>query len=84
MDPHPEVSWCWRRKRERELTFTEATIRSGNRVKTTENGYDSGTVRAVGKFLGGPEGRCVRHLTSSCEREFGTAKRGSQLGRGLH
>ena len=36
LDPHPEVCWCWRRKREREPGFTEAKFRSGNRVEKTE------------------------------------------------
>lgn len=32
LDPQPKVCWFWRRKRERELTFIEAKIKSGNRV----------------------------------------------------
>ena len=32
MDPQPKVCWFWRRKRERELTFIETKIKSGNRV----------------------------------------------------
>lgn len=32
LDPQPKVCWFWRRKRERELTFIETKIKSGNRV----------------------------------------------------
>ena len=60
LDPHPEV--CWRRKRERELTFIEAKIRSGNRVEKTENGNDPGTVTADNKSLGSLECRYVQQL----------------------
>lgn len=62
LDPHPEVSWCWRRKRKRELTFTEAKIRSGNRVEKTENGNDPGTVITGSKSLGNLECRYVQQL----------------------
>lgn len=54
---HPEVCWCWRRKRERELTFIETKIRSGKRVEKTENGNDPGTVIAGNESLGSLECR---------------------------
>lgn len=59
LDPHPEVCWCWRRKRERELTFMETKIRSGKRVEKTENGNDPGTVIAGNKSLRSLECRQV-------------------------
>lgn len=50
--------WHWR-KRERNLTFIEAKIRTGNGVEKTDSRNDSGTAIAGNKSLPSLEGRYV-------------------------